>query len=828
MSSNFNFYQHRQFYIDGLTGVGPADSLKNHETAVTEALRRLCPVFKFEQIKPLPLRSRVTRDVVDQGGNVIEQSVSVEATIRAFRNGDEIFKRADDYFKKVGNAAWYQGDAALVSIPDWGLRVDNLDSEYEFFVFDNNGFLLNNSFNTCVLVVTGVLHFVMSRCHSWPGMRTSTFEAPLEEKSINPETPADQLLVDVVAIRKNHVPYAAVPTRMEPSENYDDHCVVTVDGGTSELPSMAVEWSANESDGWSSFDEDNYGLFVTLGEGLDVTIDPETDGSPEWRAIYNAASESDKANMISSIETAIAACVNRMKGLNFEVKDMSAFSWSRGAGERSFALDPFPDKTVKDLGITVTVPVEYEVANADRGIYENGFTYTLTSLPKGSRFYASTKAVQFSDEIRIWQGEPESSSSSEETHAVYENSSKAYPCGIGRPFFSKEKGLQFIPLGKYVGTVQDYSDTLRDEEDPAVMNDESLSPDVYTAQGGYAGSHVYPLLTPKAEDVMIFVGNRNGMIKLTPYVDYTIEESGSPITGNMPAIMLMGRVPVESTPIDPSDPFAGLVGNGPLTAIQLGFPLPELGSNLHDETQDANDDVFIRVFVGYRRGNVSSYWGPLADKIPQVSISRENDIAVAAHGFSIANTVNVLNAADDVHMLSDSTLMLSTATMAAGAIPWSVLPRECFLEFDAGRYTRVSDCYTSRILLDRTFALGAVDPRDVELHALIDERYGLAYSLCKSTVAEDNYFDAILNTVFGAGRKNDYILATAEPTGKTHVFEVNSLTKELVNPVNYEAFHYVELSRTVQITEAINSSLWQTWFTQVDDAEEEVNDESDS
>jgi len=804
--ANFNYFAHRQFYINGLTQFMQGEpELQDKETAVTEALRQLSPVYKFEGIRPLPIYFRGVEEVHGQSGNVIDTVTVTKCNIFAFRNGEEIYKKANAYFNKVGNPQWSQGNCALVSVSDWGLKTDRLEGDYEFFIFDNNGFLLNNSYNTFVVSITGVLYFVMSNCESWHGMYGVATDETLDfTKSIS----EGNFYVDVVAIRKEAVPYAVVP-KCSAEEFYDESCTTTEQTDT--IPgSFAAEWDKTKETGWGGCELDNYGIFVTLGNDIEITgTDVQLGLDPNWDTYFNGlATQAEKDSFLGTIAARINTLMENSKGLNFEISN-EVYDVVREGGSLVFTTEA--TKRVKDLGIKITVPVDAEILEAQNA-YEGGFTFTLQSLPKDSRFYVSSRSVQFDDEIRMWKD-----------NGDIKISSKAYPAGLGQPFFDKTNGLAYIPLAKYTGTIADYNGGIAADSSPSVMKDYEMNQAVYQALGGFAGSHAYPLLTPKAEDVMIFVGNRKGMIKLTPYVDYTIEKSGSPITGNMPAIMLMGRVPANAMENDGDD----TVANGPLTALQLRFPKPEGSDNPQQESTEDNADIFIRIFVGYRRNKISSYWGPLPNHLPEVSATPTDDANIAVHGFSVENTVEKAN--ENKYVFGSSDLkMVSVAEMTDSdsedrAIPWSILPRECFLEFDAGRYSKCCNNYTNRILQDRVFALTTDRPRDVELHALISNKFGMADALRKSTADELPYFDSILEKIIGTGLETEFITATANaPTPSSRSFDVDAAhTPTGVN--NHEAFAYVSgIAPATQITEAINAAMWQTWFATVDDDTDEA------
>jgi len=819
-----NYYAHRQFYINGMSDLGDdtirQETLENNETGITAALRNISPILKYNGIKPIWIYSQNGEDIDDGTPHML-----------AFRNGDKVASMAAEYFdakiqdpadpsrKITRNPMWRQKNAAVICITDWGYRPIDFSNEYEALVFSKNGFLLNNSFNSFFVSISGVLYGVLTNSCLWTGMRKKEGDHWIPVTDSAEYERCDE--VNVVVIRKNNnLPYAALPYNGK-TTGYDNHACTTEDT-QDVIPSFFISCTPNSA--WSWYSQDNYGVFITLGSDeteIDGLLD-NLDFKPD-QALY---SEEIKSTLRSMLVGKMCFEIPNDNNEKYTVYDLSGRSSSSGFDRRV----KFHVNTVEELGITIHVPYS-DNEGADVGDY----FFTIKTLPKGSQFWVSTRALQFSDEISIIAHKIDPKEEETRENTRYYCTSRAYPNGLGRPFFDENYGLAYIPLGKCYGNVEDYNQNEFDDSNEEIMGQIYNSPKDYSKIGGSNdGVHIFPLLTPKAEDVFVFVGNKYGMVKLTPYVDYTIEKPGEVISGNLPVILLRGRTE-----------FEGLTFNGhyeELNAVQRTFPLPTCspieddGSNYNQN--DPNNAVFIRVFYGYPKNRISTYWGPNADmtqKREDHIVAPESDPVAeincspanfAINGYSIENTVFEANIDDDNRFRDDNDKLLSTATMVPEeidnrgnrsyeSIPWSVLPRDSFLEFNAGKYTPMETPYLSRIVLDRTFNLETDGKyRDVELHALVDEKYGIAEVFRDHLASGDpSYFDEILNTIG--------VSADDEDGSKNKWVNKNKRIAKQSDENNDPAFFYL-LNNGNQIHESINIESWLTWFTNINDATDEV------
>ena len=770
MAASYNYYAHRQFYINGLTETDVPTDLQDNETAVTEAIRRISPICKYDNVKPFWLYS--------ENGD----SVSTEPRMFAFRNGSLLYKKALEYFKIERNVQnWERKDTAIITISDWGYKSKSLEGEYEFFVFDENGFLINNSYNSFFIEITGVLYGVLINCENWPGMNTDGMEGYTRSKTVS-----------VIAVRKNNnIPYAALPN-CTATNDYDIHAMANSE--TSALPhAMNVSWSA--SSGWSGYTEENYGMLITLGEEMDFS-DVDFTGRENYKDTIIEILNSMIKNKVC-FEVPLYNGENK----NYELTvtgGMLGITWNV--------------KDVEGLGIEIEVPFGF----VEETLEEGSFTFKLTKLPRGSQFWFSNRALQFVDEIRMTGTKipsnenitPAEGREDDPDYKVeYSLTSRAFPCGLGTPFFDKNHGLAYIPLGKCFGNVEDYHEIVNEDED--LTTNLFDNPKAYEKIGGSVdGLHNFPILKPKAEDVFVFVGNRYGMVKLTPYVDYTIEECG-PISGSMPVIMLQGRSEHEGEPYDEHAAEFNV-----LNRVQRTFPNPiPTPEDSSDYKEYPNEEVFIRVFYGYPKGKISTYWGPNENVVNNRANQYTYQNEVAENGLSIANTVESINGASYCYHTDDNKLIATAKMVDDESLPWSILPREDFLEFDAGKYKVLSKAYKNRILFDRTFALNTGKFRDVELHALIDEKYGIANTLWNQQASTfDGYFDKILEILDVTDRE---------------VFARKAVEKDYAQTQDEEnnppAFYYL-LNNGNQIHESLNVEDWLTWLTDIDDRTDEVYD----
>jgi len=772
-----NYYAHRQFYINGLSELErDVPDLQDNETGVTEALRRLSPICKYDNVEPIWLYS--------QDGDTVDPNVP---RMFAFRNGDLLYRKANDYFAiQHDNPKWERKDTAVICITDWGFKSKDLEGEYEFFVFAENGFLISNSFNSFFTEISGVLYGVLTNCENWPGMQDRTMEEYERSQTVS-----------VLAIRKNNnIPYAALPN-CEESIFYDNHGAVRFENGASVLPPpLYAEWTSNS--GWAGYTSENYGIFITLGGELDLSGVDFT-GYENYQDTITEILKSITQNRVC-FEVPLFSSVDGKQ--NYEINVVNGSLSVNWLNERV---------NIADLGIKIDVPFGF----VEETLEEGEFTFILSSIPLGSQFWFSNRAVQFTDEICITgekipaneNFEPAEGREDDPDYRVKCSiTSRAYPCGLGSPFFDEYQGLAYIPLGKCFGNVEDYHRI--QEEDTEHMKTLIDNPKAYEKIGGSVdGLHNFPLLKPKAEDVFVFVGNRYGMVKLTPYVDYTIEECG-PISGSMPVIMLQGRSEHEGEVYEGSN-------FNVLNMVQRTFPIPDpKNEDSSDYHEYPNEQVFIRVFYGYPKSNLSTYWGPTEGAVENRREMHEFSNQVAEFGLSIENTVTSANDISEQFSTADDKL-LATATMSnSEALPWSIIPREDMLEFDAGRYNVLQKPYLNRIVFDRTFAINTGKFRDVEVHALVDEKYGIANTLWNQQASIDfAYFDQILN-ILGVNDKQDFVR-------RAHDREYVQVQSE---ENNRPAFYYI-LNNGNQIHESINVEDWLTWLTNIDDRTDEVYDD---
>ena len=742
MINQNSYFAHRQFYLNGLSSLN--EKVYNRETGLTEAIQNLSPIMQYNGVSPIWVYDSVTTQ-----------------NIYAFRNGDLISKKAKAYFEGKGVAQWEHNNTAVLCIPEWGLRSNNIEGEFEFFVFDEEGFLINNSLNSFVCVVSGVLYIFLSDCSKWSyGMHADDPEySPTADKPYSERSS----IVNVLVVRRNeNLPYASIP-KCESTDKYDSNSRAIVE--TNALP-FGIYSVFSQSSSWSGYTAENYGLFITLGSTITVRPEEITDVSQFGQHDPSEIPllQHDIASEISNIGS-LTIEIPREKFKIQSVDELGNLSiqWAEGV------------TSVRDLGLTITVPF------STNECLSNEYTFTINKLPSGSQFFISNKQVQFCDELII--------RNSTKAGEKYSIESKAYPAKLGLPYFDPAHGLSYIPLGKYFGNIEDYRQTIAGEGVSIDAND-----DTYTKIGGTPGSHAFPILKPKAEDVMVFVGNKHGMIKLTPYVDYTIEEYGTAVIGNMPVVMLRGRTSLEG---DLERIHDGM--NNTLVDAQSTFPNP-IPTAIDTHEENINDTVVIRVFYGYPSGNISSYWGP-NESIDYDRIKREHYGVFATYGYSIENTVERVNSLTE-QFKKDNTLLATATMLNPEALVWSVLPRESFIQFNAGRYVPTAENYLSRIIFDRTFALNTSKFRDVELHARIDERYGIIEKLYGQEESNTySYLDEIF-AVLGVNLEDKKSELVAERSGVEKQGDTN----------NDPAFFFI-LNNGEGIEETIQSTLWKTWFS---------------
>ena len=756
----------RQHYLVGAERVTGFDSREviDAETAVSMAIKNSCPVYRVENAAVLPLYSNYTQGMTNTRG-----------MISSLRDGAQLWKVANSYFRKIGNTSWNGRFSTVVAIPNFGFQAPSSLNNFELWVFDNNGHRINTPFNSFAKVLNGVLYIIFSHCSNWQTMEPdhSVTEEILEK-------------VDVVAIHKNKfVPSAIVPTCEEGTVDYNANCIVNNPEGTAVVPSALISDWQGEGD-WSKYSSAKaYGVVVRLGtiNAEDILNDVKT----QFLAKYEGQ-DLNATNVIANTDE-ISQAIEALCQSTLEVPE-GKFTLQRGITsivrfERSSDVSD-----VSGLGLKISVPVEIYNHGDDDGKYL--FAYTLTKLPMDSRFYLIPRVKEYSNEIHIkWN----------ETKGEYTINSTAFAAGLGFPYFDNETGaLSRIPLGT----------TLGEAEDTNVNRAPSDNTNEYYQKKNstIGGAHMYPLVTPKAEDVFIFVGNRYGMIKLTPYVDYVICEPGTGIASMTPSIQLTGQA--RRLLVSPSE---SELNSEASTPMALSFPVPDKPSEvtvIDNFDVHYNEDVFISVFVGYPKGIYSRYWGPFA---------YNPEIFQPVTGYSQILPLKTVDPQEPQLAIVEGEELSNDNNNNVLELAWSLVPRDSILQFCAGRYRKMliedpNDAYLSRVVNDNAIKLNVDETTsqyDIELHSLIDVKDA---SLTSDGLNEfRSSFSTILETMKRlSGNLANFYKLWYKNSGAADTDHMKSTAS-----VGYKDLVFGKLTQGKPIIESINYALWQTVREDVDD-----------
>ena len=765
MADQLNKYKtyvsRRQHYLVGaepILGFDTPDKIIDAETAVSMAAKNSCPVFRAENVTVYPIYRA-------------EDSESGSGMITALRDGVQLWKAADAHFLRMGNDAWHNRTSAIVAVNNFAYQAPNALDNFVFWVFDKNGHRINTPFNSFAKVLNGVLYFVFSRCINWKTM--------IPENSDDDGSILD--VVDIVAIRKNKfVPDAIVPSTPSTTD-YSNNAIVINEQGTSAIPICFISnW--NKEGTWSKHkDADAYRFIVRLG--AIYADDIVSDIRDQFEAKYNEGKDPiDQINSSNIIINGdrISEEIESLYQGTVEIKS-DKFVMSDGLNGIVYFRPKDGINTVEGLEITITLPVEVE----NEG--EVLFAYTLTKLPKDSRFYIISRVKQFYNEIHITKDGDK-----------YKMKSSAFPNGLRLPYFDEDTGaLAKIPLATVLGEPEDTNTYLEKTNNLNEYYEKKYSP--------ISGAHMYPLATPKAEDVFIFVGNRYGMIKLTPYVDYIICPPGSGIASTTPSIQL---APQENIPgISPSDE----LNSNTSTHIFKSFPIPTDVSGFDNYDAKFNNDIFISIFVGYPKGIFSKYWGPkFAD---DTYIDRYQP----TFGYSVKMIDDDAQAvAEDQKLPNENSVKLELA--------WSLVPRDSVLQFCAGRYRRSliegDDAYLSRVINDDAMKLNVDETThayDIELHSVIDtDDVSLMTSNYNEFVGTFSSLLEIFGVTEDQASKEDWYFRAGAKSNVAGDMKMSVEKKDLV---------FGKLTQGLPINEHINYALWRNVREDVDDERNRIVEE---
>jgi hypothetical protein len=758
----------RQHYLVGAERVTGFDSEKviDAETAVSMAIKNSCPVYRAENVSVIPLYSNYSQGMTNSRG-----------MISSLRDGAQLWKTANSYFRSIGNTSWNGRFSGIIAIPNFGFQAPHALDNFELWVFDNNGHRINTPFNSFAKAMNGVIYVVFSHCSNWQTM-------------IPDENATEEILetVDVVAIRKNKfVPSAIVPTCPDQTEDYNSNCIVNNPNGTSNVPTNLVNNWNDEGD-WSKYrDAKAYSVVVRLGTiYADAIVD---DVRTQFATKYEGQPLNVSNIIVNSDE--ISQAIEALCQSTLEVPE-GKFNLQPGLnGIVNFERDPSV-QNVLGLGLTISVPVE--IANQEEGTLKYLFAYTLSSLPMDSRFYLIPRVKEYSNEIHIKY---------DTKREEYSIESTAFKGGLGLPYFDKVTGaLSRIPLGTTLGEPEDTKTNLD--------NKDNVNEYYQKKNSSIAGAHMYPLATPKAEDVFIFVGNRYGMIKLTPYVDYVICQPGTGVASMTPSIQLTGQARILNVSPNESE-----LNSESETPIALSFPVPEIPPDIEGYNVNVNfdsrynEDVFISVFVGYPKGIYSRYWGPQG-------FNPEAFQPVTGYSQRMLNEGNLAIAEQELSNDNNNVLELA----------WSLVPRDSILQFCAGRYRKMiieggADPYLDRVINDNAIKLNVDDTTsvyDIELHSLIDVKDAFLNANGISTFKSS--FSSILDALSRIAGISDFKATWYAQCGAKSTSDMQPVAE-----VGYRDLVFGKLTQGKQIIESINYALWQTVREDVDDERNRIVEE---
>lgn len=679
-----NYETANQYYLRAGVEINGYDFSEGiRDTRISNEIKKMAIIKKVNNVSAFKVY------IPEEGENKTKR-------ILYLRNGDTILKALQNKFgTNLDN--YITANTAIISFSQWihptysatrditdpkyGVPTTGTEN-YEYLVFNKEGILINPTSESFVICCGGMVNIFIKNCVIWGSSNTLEF--------------ADKVNILVLNMHKNQwkvngsIPFI---NENEEIEGYNKLLsAVIAEDGVDYLPS-GIYLNANEH--FSKYPNSFYDLILRVSNLNEIT---EADIKDSW------ASPEQKSLIVRAVNTILS----ERGHVNFVIPNDNEEKYT--INEEKFF--EFKSTSVEDLDLSFDIQTEIQDPEGKRYKY----TYTLKTLPNGTRFYVQNRACPFSEEIFIIKNKEDEVAVKGKFRAYFTNNSPAY----GPTVFNKSIGALFdIPLGHFDSTINGTEEG--DRTDGLTYKD--------------YWKHYYPLGNIKAEDVLVFI---NG-IKLTPYVNYDIgyakfgQETGSPVIRFMIDHMdtdsynLINREEYFDSEYDTTQ-----VNEEYLSEYATSFPIPT----------EVGHPVWIKVVVLPPSGELADYIGP----------------TVAEEGENASNRIIFKNKG------SNSTVYYPTveqsAREASTAIDFAHIPYEGFIMFQGGKYVANEKEYQKRIILDRRLYVNPAytdSQYDMEVHVVIDQcdDHGLG-SLITSFDTDGNPTVASILSVLGA-EENVYV-----------------------------------------------------------------------